>query len=212
MHEADEVVSNFTRGTLDRRSAVKRLLAAGMTAPAAYSMLGYVMVSPSEAVAQSARARSEDLKRVAEAFTRLLTSTEMVEAIDQADKIRDKRDAASFITREVYKPDLMKRAGLNSDFLRTSLRVFEIQKDSQQPLTLGIARAAGPYWTGKFEVGGRSRLTDEEFEQGLSNDPAGREAFRKGETRQGALPETGRIDGGVCVSFGRDLCVSAGVP
>ena len=210
MASIDGLVSDFKNGSLDRRSAIKQLLASSLSAPAAYSMLGYAMLSPSDAVAQSAR--SEELRKLADTLSRLVTSTEMINAIEQAEKISDKREAAAAIASEIYKPELMKKVGLDSDYMRTSLRVFELQEQTQQPLTVGIARSAGPYWTGKFEIGGRSRLTDQEFEQGLSNsnNSAAREAFRKGQTDPGALRQSEKR--GICASYGKDLCASLGVP
>lgn len=208
MKEFNDIVSDFQSGKLDRRAVVKQLLALGCSAPVAYSMLGITVLTPSEALATPDRMK--ELRSLADSLTKLVSSPEVVQVIETASKLDDKREAAHLVTKEVYRPELMSKAGLDTDHLRTSLRIFEVDDGRQQPRNLGAVRAAGSHWTAKFEVNGPSRLTDLEFSQALADDDIAREAYRKGEIDAGALDQPDRR--GICVSYGHDLCITAGIP
>jgi hypothetical protein len=148
MVEANTIASEFRKGAIDRRSAIKLLLNLGFSAPMAYSTLGFITFPSTEAQAQaqlSVTEQSAQLKTLAAALSQLVASPEVMSAIDDANKASEfnKPTAAQKILQVASDPKLMDRVGIKPPFLRISMRVFELDlKDRRQP-TWGVGEVGG---------------------------------------------------------------------
>lgn len=208
---AADVVARFQKNTLNRREAVRSLLRMGFTAPAAYSALGVLAASTAPASAQSTPYSSEALQRLSQGLFNLVKSPEMVSAMESASKKEDKREVARILIETAYKPQLMEKCGLKTSELRTSMRVFELRETGE--VTFGTGRSAGQAWVYKPSNAGQPvQITDKETLEASAK--AGSE-FAKKELE--ALGQPKDLSGicvncGICVSYGIDLCVTAGIP
>ena len=191
-----EAVDAFRAGQIDRGGAVKRLLGFGMSAPAAYAALGVLSGPSSVAFAQDLNANM--LAKQMEMLARLISAPEVMRIVQSPDADREK--AAKDLIAALSNPTAVRNAGFDPANLRMSLRVFENDIQQQRSQTLAISRHVGRDGL----VRGRTGMK--------SPEPITDEDLRREIPRSAPLVPTDNPAAGVCVSYGRNLCVSGGVP
>lgn len=182
-----------------------------MSAPSAYALLG-VLGLPSEAKAQgrvSVREQIEQIRTLADSLTKLVASEEMLQVIDEAAKKTDKNQAAADILKTALNKNLLQKTGLDAPLMRVSLRVFEKDATQQFQLTRGLARTAGTFQNLKvpWDPTQGARISDSTMN--MDAERAGGDS-REQWSKAANAPEP--VAKGICASYGKDFCVSAGIP
>lgn len=189
--DTSEVAGLFSKGELDRRGAVRKLLSLGLSGPAAYSLLGVAMPEQADA-AELSNAQIEGL--VLE-LTRIVHSPEVIEAMKQV-KLFKGFDASTVMAKllEVSKRPEFKVANRSS--MRASLRVFEHDDATGQDRALLKANVAAGVKV-VYDPLNQSKSIQDIIDTSGSHIFGGEKWVKAG-------------SGTLCASFGIGLCVSYG--
>ncbi len=134
---ADLILEDFRRNSIDRRSALKHLVSIGITAAAAYTLLGESL-EPT-ASAQDRRMRFPDwsadearrqMQTQIEALTKIASDPEVVKFIKEiSEKVHEgeRRSLAKRLVEEqITSGKIPEKYGIDPDSIRVTTRVFEV--------------------------------------------------------------------------------------
>ncbi len=200
--ERDSVVSEFRTGALSRRDAVARLLSIGLSGPAAYGALGFAVVSSGTAAAELKEIPTSpvEIAKIMDRLTKFVSSKAVLESIGTSGGTQNLKldDRIRRLTMAATDDVGLKNAGIDPAKLRMSLRIFEKDAEGRESnlariytveKNAAIATGVGPMQALPMSEG--------QIQSAIKLSPQ-------------EIPT--RPAGGMCLSYGKDLCVSAGVP
>ncbi len=127
-----QIMGQFRAGELDRRAAIKQLMLCGLSAPAAYAMLGEMETLEAHAQGATFNTNPEEISNQFDQLRKILSSRQVISALQQMDNAQtddQKRQIANTLIQTLSERDYFDQLKIPyNPEVRVALRVFEPAK------------------------------------------------------------------------------------